>query len=1183
MMKQESIKTLSIIKIETIILFCILLGFGATAFGLENIRQVVLPGNIVLEMVKIKGGSFMMGSPEDEEGRSSNEVLHRVILTEDYWLGRFEVTQAQYEAVMNCNPSHSKQGKEYPVNCVSWEDAMAFCTRLTMLERKAGRLSEKFAFTLPTEAEWEYACRAGTTTALYKGTSLEFVKENYLDKSDHLNELGWYTSNSRYSLHPVGQKRPNAWGLYDMYGNVGEWCFDWFGSYSNHTLKNPMGPAKGIARVMRGGGIFTAAYACRSAQRFNCGDLDEPDPTMGFRLALATERPVTTTVAQTKQDHKKKNDSVHFQTVTENIELPEGEFLELVKIPTGSFEMGSADDELGRYWEESKHHVILTKDFWLGKYEVTQAQYEAIMNCNPSHFHVFKCFNAYPVESISWEKAMNFCRNYPVDSVSWEKAMEFCRKLTEYERNIGHLAEGYEFTLPTEAQWEYACRAGTTTALNNGENLKDKDICSNLDKLGWYRGNAGKAPHAVGQKSANAWGLFDMHGNLEEWCLDWANERYLFNDETDPMGPSIGKKRIQKGGCWAYNARNCRSASHAHSVADASNGGGFRVALVSSGITTSNIDSPFINHHIQDDKNLYLKNQKEDQFTFSGNVILPDGHALELLKINAGCFIRGSDLKEPGHLADESLERVQLTKDYWLGKYEVTQAQWKAVMGASLIEKVEKIFPGEGVNHIGNLDDDFPMYHVTWEEAMEFCRKLTEQERKLGHIPEQYVFMLPTESQWEYACRAGTKTALYNGPIEIFDDGTAPALDDIAWYSGNSSVGYTGRGWNTPLGTLAGPRKVGTKLPNAWGLYDMIGNIEEWCWDWDGYYNVEIRDPMGRSWGNERVLKGGSWASFARFCRSAAHTQLDPQKSNCFVGFRVALVYVGDMVLENNNLVPKKNVAKAKTPSINSNDRNILTNVMNSIFSGQAKLTNNVTLDMVKIKGGSFDMGCSVRELGQMIMGVQEEKLHRVTLTKDYWIGKTEVTQAQYEAIMDCNPSIFKLGGDYPVENVSWNEAMTFCQKLTEHEKARGCLPDKHIYTLPTEAQWEYACRAGTVSALNNMKNLTDTVQCPYLDGIGWYLSNSGNSTHPVGQKRGNKFGLNDMHGNVWEWCLDIFGYYKDNVTDPIGESSSINHSIRGGSWHEVAANCRSACRGYLHPQMRRYDLGFRVVLVPVQ
>ncbi len=206
---------------------------------------IPLSGNVNLDMVWIEPGTFLMGSPENELGREDDETQHQVTLTSGYWLGKYEVTQAQYKAVMGID----WKGADLPVEQISWKDATNFCAKLTAIERAAGRLPEGYEYTLPTEAQWEYACRAGTTTALNSGKNLSDK-----NKCPEMDEVGWYWYNGGgNNPYPVGQKKPNAWGLYDMHGNVWEWCLDWYGSYPTSSVTDPAGPSTGSHRVIRGG------------------------------------------------------------------------------------------------------------------------------------------------------------------------------------------------------------------------------------------------------------------------------------------------------------------------------------------------------------------------------------------------------------------------------------------------------------------------------------------------------------------------------------------------------------------------------------------------------------------------------------------------------------------------------------------------------------------------------------------------------------------------------------------------------------------------------------------------------------------------------------------------------------------------------------------------------------------
>lgn len=200
----------------------------------------------------------------------------------------------------------------------------------------------------------------------------------------------------------------------------------------------------------------------------------------------------------------------------------------------------------------------------------------------------------------------------------------------------------------------------------------------------------------------------------------------------------------------------------------------------------------------------------------------------------------------------------------------------------------------------------------------------------------------------------------------------------------------------------------------------------------------------------------------------------------------------------------------------------------------------------------------------------------QVTHTRGYWIGRTEVTQEQWQAVMENIPvpSFFK-GSERPVERVAWVSAIEFCRKLSALESAAGRLPKGYDYTLPTEAQWEYACRAGTTGSFAGD-----------IAAMGWHAGNSGGQSHPVGQKQPNAWGLYDMHGNVWEWCLDGFGGYPgghvlDWWADYSGPSAATHRIIRGGAWGNPAGACRSNYRDYALINQSNSGAGFRLVLTP--
>ena len=210
-------------------------------------------------------GTFVMGASDDVADLDEQPV-HQVTLTQPFYLGKYAVTQGQWEAVMGENPS-AFQGDPYrPVEQVSWEDVQAFLARLHGREGGA-------PYRLPTEAEWEYACRAGSTTAYSCG-----------DDPRVLGEYAWYWDTSDVELHAIGQLKSNAWGLHDMHGNVQEWVQDWYGAYPAKSVTDPLGPAMGSLRILRGGSWYDEAEFCRSAARYSASPSDRY-PDVGFRLA----------------------------------------------------------------------------------------------------------------------------------------------------------------------------------------------------------------------------------------------------------------------------------------------------------------------------------------------------------------------------------------------------------------------------------------------------------------------------------------------------------------------------------------------------------------------------------------------------------------------------------------------------------------------------------------------------------------------------------------------------------------------------------------------------------------------------------------------------------------------------------------------------------------------------------
>ncbi len=247
--------------------------------------------------------------------------------------------------------------------------------------------------------------------------------------------------------------------------------------------------------------------------------------------------------------------------------------------------------------------------------------------------------------------------------------------------------------------------------------------------------------------------------------------------------------------------------------------------------------------------------------------------------------------------------------------------------------------------------------------------------------------------------------------------------------------------------------------------------------------------------------------------------------------------------------------------------------------------------NMVYIPAGSFTMGSPDTEPARYPV---EGPLTLVTISRGFWMGRFEVTQGEFEEIMGRNPSNFLGDPRLPVEQVEWSVAVAYCEELTARERSAGRLPSGYVYRLPTEAEWEYACRAGSSAPFHfggglhsGQANFQGAYEYPPCDDLPDYCPNPAgvmlDRTSPVGSYAANAWGLHDMHGNVWEWCADWWAesHPGGSVTDPAGPPETAPKVIRGGGWQSYAVHCRSASRLDSNPIHANYDVGFRVVLAP--
>jgi formylglycine-generating enzyme required for sulfatase activity len=582
-----------------------------SAFGVDEFGQWLefsVPGSdgeVTQRMRWIASGTFLMGSPDSETGRWDNEgPRHEVTISEGFWLFDTACPQRLWRAVMGGNNPSLFRGDDRPVETVSWNKVNEFLRRIE-------ELVPGLQLELPSEALWEYACRGGSTTPFSFGDNITPEQVNYNGNFDYSGapKKGLY----RAETVPVGSLPPNAWGLHEMHGNVWEWCADGLREYRKGPVVDPLGSMNvenaRLLRIMRGGSWGVDMRRVRSARRGALASV-ERNGDLGFRCVRvqdgaepAEKRRVQRSGAErTAASPSSAAERVRWReggsgartfpgaetfvirserAPAEPIACPtwaaaigrdryglwtrievsgsDGPVAQRMRwIDPGRFQMGSPDDETGRLDSEGpRHDVTIVAGFWLFETACSQALWTAVMGENPSRFRG---------------------EDRPVEKVSWNDAQTFIAAINE---RIG----GLRLVLPSEAQWEYACRAGTATPFGFGENITPEQVNynGNFPYVGAPRGRYREETVAGGSLPANRWGLHEMHGNVWEWCADAWHENYDGAPVDGAVWEQSGRtaERVLRGGSWLNDARIVRSAGRDASAPDVRlDDVGFRCARV---------------------------------------------------------------------------------------------------------------------------------------------------------------------------------------------------------------------------------------------------------------------------------------------------------------------------------------------------------------------------------------------------------------------------------------------------------------------------------------------------------------------------------------------------------------------------------------------------------------------------
>ncbi len=898
--------------------------------------ETFIVNGVSFKMVKVSGGTYIMGAGDDDsEASNSEKPAHQVTLS-SYSIGETEVTQALWQAVMGNNPSIFTPFHEYelnlqrPVESVSWNDCQQFIAKLNEMTGKQ--------FRLPTEAEWEFAARGGN-----KSNGHNFAG------SETLSDVAWYWDNlpsqittaPNYGTQTVATRLPNELGLYDMSGNVLEWCLDWYDRYCSNAQTDPVGPTSGFNRVFRGGSWYFDEQNCRVSFRV-FSDQSRTRDDLGFRLALdvdsnnkliLSETIISVDINESKsvviyngngnyvieggEDNVTCTVNGDSLTVTGDIEgattvhitdtstgattvltvfvkpnemfTVNGVTFRMAPVEGGTFTMGATLEQGSDTCNNEKPaHQVTLSSFAIGETEVTQALWQAVMGYNPSRFWT----------NNHWHILYNMKR--PVEEVSWNDCQLFIAKLNEMT--------GKQFRMPTEAEWEYAARGGSLSQSRkySGSNT--------IDDVAWYYNNSYSVgssntdygTHAVATKSPNELGLFNMSGNVSEWCLDWY-DNYSGMPQTDPVGPSSGSCRVIRGGGWTDNAIACRVSNRINDYSSSmSNSIGLRLALDVKGDNKFQLSKTVITVEANKSQSVdiingnsnYMVEGGEDIVTYSVNgnrltvmgiktatatvhvtdistglstiltvIVKPavetftvNDVTFKMVTVDSGTFTMGATPEQISYASNSEMPAHQVTlSSFAIGQTEVTQALWLAVMGENPSYYSSKNGYGDNLQR--------PVEKVSWDDCQTFIAKLNEMTGRQ--------FRMPTEAEWEFAARGGNLTHNF-----LFAGGNL--IGDLAWYYGNCFE----------LGGSHCTHTVATKLPNELGLYDMSGNVWELCQDWydSNYYrNSPSDNPTGPSSGTYKSTRGGCFARHPKYCRVAIRGGLLPSHKSEADGLRLAL------------------------------------------------------------------------------------------------------------------------------------------------------------------------------------------------------------------------------------------------------------------------------------------------------
>ena len=1155
---------------------------GASGIGLrlamsdeEPFRAIYINDTTRFYLRPVEGGTFTMG-----EGSQAKQVN-----VSDYMIGQTEVTQALWKVVMGTTPENEynsstsgdalmQVGDNLPMAYLSWNDAQKFVERLNAMTG--------LYFRLPTEAEWIYAAKGGQRSKGYKYSG-----------SDSLEEVAWCATNAKGEIKPVGLLKPNELGIYDMCGNVWEFCND----------------------VQSDGKIV--AHGCSSSESWSAAHY-RPE----YRYLLAKTYKANRLGLRLVMDTAK-----YIPTPCETFEV-NGVKFNMMCVEGGTFTMG----------EGSGAHQVTLSDYKIAQTELTQGLWEAVMG---SDYNTILSKNSADIICLG--------PTHPAYALTWIDCQEFVNKLNQLT--------GLNFRMSTEAEWEFAARGGNRSRgyTYAGSNDLDAVAWHGLNSDNLVHPVAQKIPNELGiyDMTGNAWELcldgyaayatysqtnpiIPVKGDVvarggssyNGWSEDiWLPTHRLNRSLVAPrtrntlrlvLSDEVTVKTVVLDNNLTFNMIGVNSGTFMMGQTEVTQA--LWKAVMGTTLENEYNSSTSGDPLLQVGDNLpmaYLSWNDAQKFVERLNAMtglyfrLPTEaewiYAAKGGQLSKGYKFAGSDILEEvawcGTNANGAIKQVGLLKPNELGIYDMSGNVWEYCS--------DVLGTGEIFSHGGS---SYPGWNETYSD-LEY-RNVRSKANKAGRLGLRLVMdtakYIPTPCKtfevngvkFNMMCVEGGTMTIGAGDIMEYRRRPEHKTTISDFYIGQTQV--TQELWQAVMGDNPSVFKSDTSSSHPVENVSVI-DIQEFLTKLNAMTGVNFRLPTEAEW--EYAARGGQKSKGFMYAGSDDRNQVAwygvsdnnggtthpvaqkcPNELGLYDMHGNVWEWLHDRYADTINIYPSVNPTgfisnlKASPVACGSAYYSDLgpskawgwvgvgsISTRSSWFGFRLALSdedpfmaidvNNYRFHMMLVKGGTFQMGAASTDTTAL---ENERPAHQVTLP-DYYAGQTEVTRALWKTVMGSLPD----GGEAdnkPITNVNYDECQTFITQLND-------LTGRH-FRLPTEAEWEFAARGGNQSKGYKYAGSND------VDSVAWWQETSGNTIHPVAQLMPNELGIYDMSGNVFEWCSDWYGDYASNAQiKPQGAASGTQRVGRGGGYRAEDNRCRVTRRIPTDPEQRMTTLGLRLVL----